>query len=95
VVFSFIIFGFFFSLFATKVYCGLLTKKEKSQLFLLGIFQPVLLYLVLQVPFLVRFFNITKPYPAPIFFGKALLVVLVCGLAQYFVVRKFFLRKGF
>jgi len=70
-----------------------LTKKEKFQLFLLGVFQLVALYLILQVPFFVLFFNITTPYPALLFFGKALLVVLVCGLVQYFIVKKFLLKK--
>jgi magnesium-transporting ATPase (P-type) len=93
VLFSFMIFGFLFLLFATKVYCGFLTKKEKFQLFILGIFQPILLYLMLQVSFLVRFFSITKPYPAPIFFSEAFLIVLVCGLVQYFIVKRFFFKK--
>jgi cation-transporting ATPase E len=93
VLFSFMAFGYMFLLFAAKVYCGVLTKKEKFQLFLLGVFQLVALYLILQVPFFVLFFNITTPYPALLFFGKALLVVLVCGLVQYFIVKKFLLKK--
>src|SRR5665647_1807667 len=63
VLFSFIVFGFLFLLFAANVYCGSLTKKEKFQLFLLGIFEIGMLYLALQIPFLVSFFNITLPYP--------------------------------
>ena len=92
-LFAFMAFGYLFLLFAVKVYCGTITKKEKLQLFLLGIFQLLVLYLILQVPFFVFFFNITTPYPALLFFSKALLVVLVFGLAQYFIVRKFFLKK--
>jgi cation-transporting P-type ATPase E len=90
---SFIVFGYLFLLFAAKVYCGTLSKKEKLQLFLLGIFQLAVLFAVLQVPFLVRFFNITLPYPALIYVGRALLVILACGGVQYFIARKFFLNK--
>ena len=93
VVFSFIIFGFMFLLFAAQVYCGSLTKKEKSQLFLLGVFQFILLYLILQIPFFVRFFSITTPYPSFVFAYKTLIVILVCVLAQYFMVKKFFFKK--
>lgn len=94
VMFSFIIFGFLFLLFGLNVYCGKLTKKEKSQIFLLGVFQIIVLYLMLQIPFVIRFFNITLPYPPLSFFGKALLVILVCGFAQYFLVKKFFLKEN-
>ena len=90
---AFILFGFFFLFFATNVYCGSITKKEKWQLLLLGIFELVVFFLMLQIPLLIRFFNITLPYPSPIFIGKSLLVVLVFVCAQYFVVRKFFLNK--
>ncbi|MEK7539342.1 MAG: HAD-IC family P-type ATPase [Patescibacteria group bacterium] len=90
---SYILFGFLFLIFAANVYCVTLTKKEKFHLFLLGLFQIIALYLALQVPFLIRFFNITLPYPSFIFFSQALLVILVCGYAQYLIVKKFFLRK--
>ena len=47
-----------------------LTKKEKWQLFLLGVFQIVVCYLALQIPLVIRFFNITKPYPPAQFCGR-------------------------
>jgi cation-transporting ATPase E len=59
IILSFILFGFLFLILASKVYCGILTKKEKFQLFLLGIFQTIVLYLALQVPIIIKFFNIT------------------------------------
>jgi cation-transporting ATPase E len=93
VILAFIIFGFLFLLLAAQVYCGSLTKKENFQLFLLGIFQFILLFLVLQIPFFVKFFSITTPFPPFIFIEKTLLVVFLCGLAQYFMVKKFFLNK--
>ena len=92
VLFSFILFGFLFLIFAAKVYCGTLTKKEKFQLFLLGIFQTIVCYLALQIPLVIKFFNITLPYPSFHFVGETLLVVLVCALAQYLIVKNFFYK---
>jgi cation-transporting ATPase E len=93
VLFSIILLGFLFLFFALKVYCGSITKKEKLQLFLLGIFEVIVVFLILQVPFLIRFFNIITPYPSFIIFGKALLVVFVCAIVQYFLVKKYFLKN--
>ena len=90
VMLSFIVFGFLFLLF---VYGGILTKKEKLQIFILGIFELVVAFLVLQIPFVIRFFNITKPFPDITFVGKSILVFLAFGLAQYFMVKKFLLKK--
>jgi cation-transporting ATPase E len=93
VLFSFIAFGYVFLLFAAKVYCGILSTKEKLQLFYLGVFELIVCILALQVPFLLSFFNITIPFPSLIFVGRTLLVISVLGCAQYLVVRKFFLKK--
>lgn len=90
---SFILFGFLFLIFAINVYSGLLFKKEKFQIFLLAVFQIILIYLVLQIPFLIKFFNITIPYPSLIFVGKALSVIFVFGCVEYFMVKKFFFKK--
>jgi cation-transporting ATPase E len=91
--FSFIIFGFFFLLFATNVYSGSLTKKEKLHLVLLGVFEIIVLCLALMIPILDHFFNITLPYPSFISVLKTICIVMVFVFVQYFVVRKFFLRK--
>jgi len=88
VMLAMILFGFLFLLFGTNVYCGILTKKEKRQLFLLGVFQIVVCYLALQIPLALRFFNITTPYPPLSFVGKTLLIILACALAQYLIVKK-------
>jgi len=90
---SLIVFGFFFLLFATDVYCGSVTIKEKKQLLYLGLFELLVFCLALQVPFLIKFFNITMPYPSFRFIGVTLLIILVFIFAQYFTVKKFFLRK--
>lgn len=89
---SFILFGFLFLIFAINVYSGLLFKKEKFQIFLLAIFQIILIYLILQIPFLIKFFNITLPYPSITFVGKALLIIFAFGWAEYFMVKKFFFK---
>jgi cation-transporting ATPase E len=91
---AFILFGFLFLFFAAKVYCGALTKKEKLQLFLLGAFQLVVFCLALQIPFLISFFSITLPYPPAGFVGETLLIVLICGIIQYFIVKIFFSKKS-
>lgn len=93
VLFAYILFGFLFLLFGTSVYCGTLTRKEKLQLFLLGIFQIIVIYLALQISFVIKFFNITLPYPALPFIGKAFLIVLLCGFIEYLIAKKFFLNK--
>ena len=90
---SYIVFGYLFLIFAANVYCVALTKKEKFQLFLLGIFQLIVIYLSLQIPFVIRFFDITLPYPTFDFVSRALLVVLACAFVQYFIVKKYFLGK--
>lgn len=89
---SYIIFGFIFLLFAIRVYGGVLAKKEKYQIFLLGVFQVIIIYLMLQIPFLVKFFNITLPYPSLAFVGQTLLIIIAFGCAEYFMVKKLFLK---
>lgn len=61
VLFSLILFGYLFLLLAAKVYFGTLSKKEKLQLFYLGIFEVVLLFILLQIPAVVHFFGIIFP----------------------------------
>ena len=90
---SCIVFGFIFLLITVKVYCGSILKKEKLQLAALGVFQIIFLFAMLQVPFFIRFFNITLPYPSLSAFGEAALVFVVFGIAQYTVVKKYFLKK--
>ena len=90
---SFILFGFLFFIFAINVYWGAPTRKEKWHIFFLLIFQIILIFLALQIPLAVRFFNITLPYPAFSYALQAFLIFAVFGLAQYFIVKKFFLKN--
>ncbi|MCX6752214.1 MAG: HAD-IC family P-type ATPase [Candidatus Nomurabacteria bacterium] len=90
---AFIFFGFLFLIFGLNVYCGKLSKKEKWEVALLGVFQIIMLCVVLQIPLVIRFFNITLPFPSLMATGEALLILVVFGIAQYLIVRKFFLKK--
>lgn len=91
--FSFILFGFIFLIFAINIYSNLLTKKEKFELFLLGIAEVVLFFIVLQIPIVIKFFDITLPFPSFNFFALTLFIILVCTFLQYFIVKKYFLKK--
>ncbi len=90
---SFILFGFLFLIFAIKVYCGSITKKEKLQLFLLAIFELIVFYLMLQVPFFIRFFNITLPYPTFTYIYKTFAIFIIFGFIQYLIIKKLFLKN--
>jgi len=91
--FSFILFGFLFLIFAINVYSGLLFKKEKFHIFLLAVFQIILIYLMLQIPFVVKFFNITTPFPSFALILKVLLIIILFGYAEYLIVKRLFLKK--
>ena len=91
---SFIIFGFLFLIFAAQVYCVTLTKKEKQQLVWLSLLEIVVFFLTLQIPILVRFFGITLPFPSLFSIAEALFVILIFVTVQYFLVKKFFLKKS-
>ena len=56
-------------------------------------FELLLLAVILKIPFLVHFFNVTPEYPSLIETGKALLVLGVYGVAQYVVTKRFFTLK--
>ena len=90
---SFIVFGYLFLIIASKVYCGILSRQEKIQLFLLGIFELVVLYIALKINFIVYFFNITKPYPSLDIVGKTLIIFMIFGFIQYLISRKFLTKK--
>lgn len=88
VALGFVVCGFIFFTLAPKVYRGIQTKKEKWHLFYLAIFEVLLICIILQIPLLVRFFNVTKPLPSLYSIGSAILVLLVFGLGQYILARK-------
>jgi len=90
---AFIICGFIFFAFAPRVYRGVISKQEKTNLAWLAVFELLLLAVILKIPFLVHFFNVTPEYPSLIETGKALLVLGVYGVAQYVVTKRFFTLK--
>lgn len=94
VIFAYILFGFVFLLFGTSVYCGKLSKKEKLQLFLLAIFQIVVIFVLLKIKFVIHFFDITSQFPSWLALGQGLVVVLIAIFVEYLLVKKFFLQKA-
>lgn len=92
VALAFIVSGFTFFVFASGFYRGGTTKKEQQHIFLLSIGELVLLGAILQIPLLVRFFNITTPYPSMQALGVTLLALFALYVCQ-FALTKFFSKK--
>jgi|GEM_PF-430496 len=93
VALAFIVCGFIFFALAPKVYRGVQTNKEKLHLLYLAIFEIVALLILLKIPLIVRFFDVTKPFPSFMEILIALGVLLVFGLVQYFVMIKFIAKQ--
>ena len=92
VALGFIVCGFIFFTLAPRVYRGVQTVREKWHLFYLAIFEVVFLLVILSIPWAVRFFNVTTPFPTTRNIGIALAVLLVFGIAQYILTKKFFVK---
>ncbi|MCX6757732.1 MAG: HAD-IC family P-type ATPase [Candidatus Nomurabacteria bacterium] len=93
VILGFIVSGFIFLALAPNVYSASLTKKEKFHLFILAIVEIILMMLILRSSILVHFFNITTPYPPINFVAQSLLILLAFGIVQYFIMKKFFIKR--
>lgn len=94
VAIAFAVCGLMFFILAPNVYRGILNGKEKLHLLFLGIFEMVLLFSILEIPFAIHFFNITLPYPSLYTIGQALLILFAFGLVQYLIMRIFFLKNS-
>lgn len=92
VLLSFIVFGFLFFIMATSVYSDKLIKKQKLHIFLIGIFEIILLILMSKSTLLTNFFDITTPYPSLGYISKTFIVIFIFGSIQYLIVKKY-LRK--
>lgn len=88
---AFIIFGFVFFIFTPSVYRGVTTRAQKMMFLAFGAFEALMLYLVFQIPFLLKFFDIT--YLTGVNIMGVALVFLVCAFAQYGLA-KWFLRRA-
>lgn len=78
---------------APSVYRGKLSKEEYREIGLLLILEIVLLYIILHIPFLVHFFDVTTPYPSLREGGEALVVLLVFGALHYVLAKRFLPNK--
>lgn len=94
VLIGFIFSGFIFFALAPRVYRGKLSRAERLDLAGLAVFEVLLFWLVLKIPLVVYFFNLTTPLPAPIYIGQALIVLILCGAIQYAAMKRFFLKKN-
>ncbi len=94
VALAFIVCGFIFFALAPKVYRSVQTGREKLHLLYLALFEVVALFVLLKIPFVVRFFNVTMPLPSLMEVTKTLVVLLGFGLAQYVVMRVFVFRRN-
>lgn len=90
---AFIVCSLIFFILAPQVYRVKQSKNEKWHLVYLVIFEIILLLVLVQIPFVIRFFNITTPFPTLSVLGHALIVLIGFGIVQYFVTKKFFSNK--
>ena len=91
---AFIVSGFIFFLLAPSVYRSKLTKSERWQVCSLGVGEILFLYVILQIPFLVHFFDLTIPHPSIKDTGIALLVLLLFGGIHYAMTKLYFSSKN-
>ncbi|MEI6396585.1 MAG: HAD-IC family P-type ATPase [Candidatus Taylorbacteria bacterium] len=88
VIIGFAVCGIIFLVLAPRVYRGIQSKTEKWHLLGLAIFEVVLFFVMVKIPILVRFFNITTPLPSLKVIGLTLLILVCVGIGQYIAVRK-------
>jgi hypothetical protein len=90
---GFIVCGFIFFTLAPRVYRGVQTAREKWHLFFLAIFEVLFLFVILQIPLLIRLFNVTMPFPAMHDIGVSLLILLVSGICQFLLMKWYFAKE--
>ena len=94
VIIGFAVCGIIFLALAPKVYRGIQSKTEIWHLLGLTVFEIILFFVMVKIPILVRFFNITMPLPSLRAIGLTLLILLIFGVGQYFMVaRKMFVDR--
>lgn len=93
IVLASLILGFIFFLFVPRVFRGKLASSEVRNLGMLVVFEVVLLPVMLQIPFVLRFFEIDIPPVSPLLFVRFFLVMVAYGGLQYALAR-WFSRAG-
>ncbi len=94
VALAFIVCGFIFFSLAPSVYRGMLVMKKRLHLVILGGIEIILLFFVLKIPLAVHFFSVTTPYPSLAAISQSLLILSLCGFAQYAIAKWFVRRKS-
>lgn len=89
VVITAIIVGFIFFLFTPGAYRGTLLLSQRKALFGLAVFEAILLFIALQAPFLLRFFEINPSGLQASALIPLLPIVAIYAIAQYFLTRVF------
>ena len=89
VVLASLILGFIFFLFVPEVFRGKLAPSEARDLGMLVVFEVALLPAMLQIPFVLRFFEIDIPSISLALAMRFLLVMVAYGGFQYVLARRF------
>ena len=92
VLVSFIVSGFIFFALAPSVYRGEIKARERLDLLGLLVVEIALFFILIQIPFFVYFFNITKPFPSVVSVLQTLGIMALCGVVQYIIMRYFFTK---
>ncbi len=93
VVLAFIAVGFVFFAFAPRVYESAPTLMQKMQIFLLGLADIALLYIVFTTPLLVRFFDLAPQFPPLASIVQILAIALSYAVLLYALVKLLFTKK--
>ncbi len=80
---SIIFLGNLFLVFAVRTYCGPLLALEKKHLIILMLVELGIGGILLQIPSVLRFFNIFKPYPSLGMMIGIMTMLCACGLAMH------------
>ena len=90
---SLIICGFVFFIFTPKVYLGLVSNLKKLHFLLLFVFEAVLLWVLLKIPFVLRFFSLREVSVSSNVYEIMGLVMVGYVVVQYLLARYFFAKK--
>ena len=86
---SLIICGFIFFLFTPKVYLGFISNTKKIHFLLLFIFEIILLFILLKIPFVIRFFSLKEVSVSTSAYERMFAVIVIYIALQYGVTRCF------
>lgn len=91
--FTFILLGFIFFALAPLVYRGTFAPIEKLHMAAFGILEIILIVVAVNIPIIVRFFEITTPLPSTRYIQIACAVAFSAGVVQYLFMKRFFIRR--